>query len=482
MPLFRPLNASTRRGDAGGRLAPVLIAAMMVPCHAGEDEAPMLMAQRWQEPLQGLSFLPPADAVQYPWPDTTSRTLFRTRRGFSIAVSIRRRRSDTSSEPRTSIIVSPGEEMATDRYHFEIHTGLEEITLERVEEMALNTMEVLDATCVFRDRADLTPRDVPAAALYFHVRQPRHTLARRKNHEAPWMLGLAFAPLRKDTFVVFKLQADTDRYPQARRVFEAVVTSLQVENPGVLERRRGRMVERGDIWVQMLGSEQIRPHLNPLRWLRLRRGDSDVGWVRVREQETDELGMQGVGILTDTHLISNDRTFDSVEECFASYDGKYEIWSRRMTVRPHDAAGRVAPTSTIATMNETGTRSGDVIQIHRNGPEGVEAFSWNRPEQAYLPQAIMRLMRRMLPHDQPNDVAFYSYHPNARAMLLRTVHVTPGTDGAYTVTTRPGPDHPDDVTRFDAKGLLQRRDLHGNVALVATDEEELRRLWNLPDR
>ena len=435
---------------------------------------------RWHDRMQGISFIPPAGLVEHAWPDPVTRTTFLDRNGDSISLSIRHRQDVETETEHTPILISPMEEKATDRFHFKIQTDTDELTLDRVEQIALAAMELRDVNCIMLDRADLTPRDVPASALYFKMGEPLFALTEQEKLASAWILGFAFAPVRDDTFAVFQLRADTENFPASRERFEAMVSSLQVDDPALLARRRHEMIQRGDLWVEMLDVEQIRHCLRAVQWYRLQRRNKDIGWVRVQEQETQEMGLPGFGVRTNTHLTSNGRTFDGTEQCFASFDGEYEIWSRRMTVRP--ASGGADTDTTIATMNETGTRSGDVIQVSRKGPEGVEPFSWRRPHTAYLSQASMRIMRRLLPHKRRTDMAFYAYHPNAVSILLRTAHVEPDETGGFTVITRPGPGHPDDVSTFDGEGTFLRRDMHGEVSLVETTEGELKKLWNLLPR
>ncbi len=474
-------EATKRRSDVGCAKLALTLLMLLVWCAVAAASEQMLDTELFELSSYGLSVRPPIGAAQQRWPNSTVHARFLGGDGYTIDLFVRSRldpQENVGDLGPIGVQAYPKK----DRFNITLNAGGELLTVARVETITQKVIAAADPNAVMFDRSGLEPDGRAATAMYFKLSPTKFSVTPQEKRAEPWVLGLAFMELQPETFVVLRLQVDEVKYDHTRPLFEAMVESLRIEDPGQVAARRKTMLERGELWLELLEEPRRRSALVAEQWLRLRQRNVDIGYMQIRQRQTTEMDMPGMGVVTLATVMRGDRVYDSESRFFASDDGHHEIWSIKMALRP---LGPGAPTQAppkgahVATWMETGYRSHAVIEVKRESPEGITTRQWPRPPKAYLSQMDWHLAGAMMPHNARQDMAFYAYHPNTGRIMLRTVTVLPAGDGSYRVVTKPGPDHPQDTTYYDAQGRFLRRQLHGGTVVRPTTPEELRVVWNL---
>jgi hypothetical protein len=448
---------------------------MLGAATATADDA-LLDVTPWQSQAYGLSLRPPLGCVHVPWPNSQVRARFVGGAGYSIDLSIRKRR-DPDDEPLDgSAFIEALRQMATDQFQWELRRGDGPITLERVETICQQTVQVLDPSAVMLDRRAIQANGREAVAIYFRLSAAAGGLDRNQDRTTHWILGQAFLRLQDETFVVLRLDAPDGVFERVRPAFEAMVASLRVESPNTIAARRKQWLERGRIWQQMIDPKELLGSAAPEQFLRITRQGTDIGFMRVRQRAAQEMNMQGMGIEILARVKRPGQIYESQTRTFLSDDLEHEIWSIATYLRSITADGKPAPKTTTAWV-ETGIRSGKKMDVKREGPTGIRRRNWVPPEEGYLSQVMLHLVEPLLPHRQREKMAFYAYHADTGRIALRTLEVLPGRDGSYRVRSRPNLDHPEAVSHYDAQGKFLKRELYGGLLVEPTTVGRLRLIW-----
>ena len=455
-------------------VATILVATTSQSARGSET---MLATDRWQDMAYGLSLRPPIGSVHTPWPTGNIRMRFGGSGGYTVDLFIRTKRERDDEAIGTSSLIVALDETSTDRFTWQISGGDGDVTLERVETIAQKAMEVADPTAVMIDRKDLNPGGRPASVIYFKL-SPTRTLS-QQTPAGDWVIGQAFMPLKRNTFAVLRLQVDHDQFANIRPVFEAMVHSIQLENRQTLQDQREEWINRGRMWLELLDHDRLHHRITAEQYFRIRREDADIGYMLVRQRETREMELPGLGIEIVASVNRGRKVYDSQTRMFLSHDGHHEIWSIQMWSRAMGPAGQPVAATHLDKMarQETGVRSHDMIEIKRDGPMGPTTRSWKRPPRAYLSQVELQLMGPLLPHRHRQRMAFYGYHPDTGRITMRTVNIVPAGDGSYRAYSRASLDHPDDVSTYDRDGRLIRRNLPGGIVIEPATPQKMKSIW-----
>lgn len=304
----------------------------------------------------------------------------------------------------------------------------------------------------------------PGAVLYFRVPQA-------DGHDA--LVAQALIHFAKKRIAVIDLKTPFKRREDFRPMFEAVLDTVKIVDPDVLNQRREAALERGRQWRRGLTLEQIHEALREEYYYRLIESGKDIGYIHVREYQTHAKGKPGVAIDVRSWIHLDKWTIHSVAHYFLSDDATRELWTIKTTRWPRGAS---SSSTRSRTFTETGVRAGDRITVTIAGPAGHQVHKYTKPEVSYLSQVEARLMPRLLPVNHPATYAFYWYNSSKGAVTLRTDRVTPMLTG-YTITTRPTPNAPAQTSAYTGDGRLREKRLPGDRKLIPADEQMIRKLW-----
>ncbi len=408
-----------------------------------ESESPP--GPRWREHSHGVSFLIPggAQTIDRPADDAMVR------------------------------LVVPG----TGAIDVFIKRSAVDMQLNAIVSEAIHQLGAVRPSATILDQPRLSAGKRSVAAVFFRIPDAKN---------GPWVMGQAFLPLDARSFVMFRLEANPQQYATAREIFEALIRSVEVEDPGVVNRRRTEALARGEGWRERITFEQMIAVLTPQRWYRIIDDRDDVGYMRIAERKTEQIGLEGIEIETQVRVFAAGTVYDATSTFFASEDGTQEVWSIRTTARPHPTAvGQPAapPNQSgrgqgAVSWAETGVRSNDRITVNRETPSGVRDVHWRTPPTAYLNLVQSMLIDRLLPRDSPLPLGFYAYHPDAKKVTYQTAWVTPQPVG-YAVNLRPDPQRKAHVSRYTPAGAQIDRVIPGGRVFVPTTRERLALTWNL---
>lgn len=467
---------SARRRHPAAAWVPALV---LIATSAGgvRGSEKMLATDRWQDLAYGLSIRPPIGAIKTPWPIGTIRMRFLGSGGYTIDLFVRSKRERNKDAIDPSAFIVAHTDTVVDEFHWQINTGEGDVTLERVETIAQKAMELVDPTAVMIDRTDLKPDGRAASVVYFKL-SPRGTSSQKKT-VGDWVLGQAFMELKRNTFVVLRLQVDHAVFQNIRPIFEAMVRSIRLEDRRQLGIRRKQWIDRGRMWLELLDRKRLHQPAQTEQYFRIKRDKTDIGYIRLRRRDAREMQMPGIGIEIVASVNRSDKVYESQTQMFLSTDGEHEIWSIKTQARPLGPAGRAVAASGQGEMarQETGVRSRDMIEITRDGPMGPMTRSWSRPPHAYISQVELQLIEPLLPRRQRQRMAFYAYHPDTGRVTMHTIRIVPTRDGTYQVYSRASLDHPDVISTYGPDGNLIHRNLPGGIVVEPATPQQIKRIW-----
>ena len=76
-------------------------------------------------------------------------------------------------------------------------------------------------------------------------------------------MGQAFVLLNPKTLVMLQLEVDQKRFDQTRKVFEAVVNSLDARDPAELDKQRAQQIENGKALLESITPQAMHKAIKP---------------------------------------------------------------------------------------------------------------------------------------------------------------------------------------------------------------------------
>ncbi|MFW6060449.1 MAG: hypothetical protein ACODAQ_09715, partial [Phycisphaeraceae bacterium] len=204
-----------------------------------QDEAMPLAEHRWSEQAYGLSLQPPAEARPVERPNSGGLVRFIVGETLNIRVDIEN--TLDQHEPETQ----------NDRPEPEspfIRRNDSEVKLENVKSWALRQVAFANpnARLLEDELTEVVGR--PAARIVFKV-LPKDRPA--------WILAQVFMKIDPYTVVRFELQADADDQARALATFDAMLETIEVEDPRKLNERRAQWIEAGQAWFTSLDRSRL---------------------------------------------------------------------------------------------------------------------------------------------------------------------------------------------------------------------------------
>ena len=294
-----------------------------------------------------------------------------------------------------------------------------------------------------------------------------------------WVMGQTFIQLDPRTFVMLKLETDHRHFPEVQKIYEAVVHSVEVQNPKELDQQRAQQIGNGQAWLKQLTPARLHQNIRPEEWLRIVENNRDIGYMCIKNKTDASMGLSGVRVDIQTRLFLGKNIYDSTSNFFASDDGMQEFWSIRTTMRPIKPAlaQKTNAPPNINSWAETGVRSHDKITVSLERPSGIEKFEWQQPPQGYLSQIKVHLLDRLLGYQESPTMGFYAYHPNSQKIVYRTTTVQTAPDGTVAIHARPSPEQDEFITYYSPDGQFIKRLLPGGRLILPATKKELAVKW-----
>lgn len=426
---------------------------------AAPESGPDLMLlsnERWSEHSYGISLRPPlgCNLVERTSDDAVLRILGDA--GYRISVYVRK-----SPERPT----------------------LEQLLAKLMGQFAVDQMN----STILVDPKETRIAQVRGLVTYIKVVDPK-----RKD----WVMGFAVLQLNPGAYVMFQLESPMTWFQGSRAIFEAVLASMELVNPFDMNEAREAAVARSIEWRSTLKPVDLQQAVIAHQWLRILQNDKEVGYMHVAQKQDRE--MQSTGIRVDVEAMiqmDKDFTYTTTGRYFVSDSNSMEIWSTQTVGRRTLAPGETPKPDDVRTVSETGVRDKHNIEINRaTTAANRKQLKWDlskrntegafeakhRMDQAYLSQVDLHLLPRLLPRKNTEPMGFYAYYPNTGKLAYRTERVAVEPDGSFKIYSRPSPEQPEQMTQYNAAGVLVKRALPGGQVLIPTSKAEIAAKWKLP--
>lgn len=412
-----------------------VITVLIPSVHA---DVTLLGTKRWQEHSHGISLLPPLG----------SRLI-----------------SQTADDAITRIVGDTGYTINMYIKKSSVDLGIQTITPK-----AIHQLGTLYPSAIILHQDTLHLHGRPGVVIYFKIPDKKR---------GDWVMGQAFIQLDPRTFVMLKLEVDNQRFQEARKIYEAVIHSVEMQDPEELDQLRAQQISNGEAWLKQLTPARIHQAIRPDEWLRIVENNQDIGYMCIKNKTDTSMGLPGVRVDIQTRFFLGKNIYDSTSNFFASDDGTQEFWSVRTTVRPIKPA-LAQKTNAPANVNswaETGVRSNNKITVSLERPSGIEKNEWQQPPQGYLSQIKVHLLDRLLGNQDSQVMGFYTYHPNSQKIVYRTTSVQTAPDGTIAIHARPSPEQDEYVTYYNPDGRFIKRVLPGGRSILPATQKELAVKW-----
>ena len=410
---------------------------LITPVHA---DTTLLGTKRWREHSHGVSLLPPLG----------SRLI-----------------SQTADDAITRIVGDTGYSI-----NLYIKKSSVDLAIQSLIPKAIHQLGSVYPSAIILQQNALHLRGRPGAVIYFKIPDKKR---------GDWVMGQAFIQLDPRTFVMLKLEADHQRFQEVQEVYEAVVHSVEVQDPKELDQQRAQQISNGQAWLKQLTPARLRQTIRPEEWLRIVENNQDIGYMCIKNKTDASMGLPGVRIDIQTRIFLGPNIYDSTSNFFASDDGTQEFWSIRTTARPTQPAlakkNNVPPN--INSWAETGVRSNNKITVSLERPSGVEKHEWQQPPQGYLSQIKVHLLERLVGNQEHEAMGFYAYHPNSQKIVYRTASVQTTPEGTIAIHARPSPEQDEYITYYSPDGKFIKRLLPGGRSILPATKKELAVKWRL---
>lgn len=388
-------------------------------------------------------------------------------------------------------------------------TGLQRLALDNIA-VAQPTARVLQqrSDLVIGDTKNPKPGSIHTAGLaYFFIPAVKATA---KAPAIPDMtLGEAYMRIDGTLFVHLRMETQYSKFAENRKIFEAMLRTLRVEDPTDLKARRLAAAKAGEEWRDKITFNEVKSVIVPEQFYRVVDKDKDVGWMQVTQKVgTDpSLKLAGASVHVRFRFESLDASYDTVSDFFVSDDLRLETWlieTVAMSKTPTDKKARGTPASQRQKWSETGKRDMEreggrekhKITVVRKSPLGeTKTFNWDLPmrdseaskdkaepvkfyPRPYVSQVELYLLDNLIPRRKPMEISYYAYSPNIGKLAFRTERVTVDKNGGAKVYSAPAPDQAEQVSVFDTNGRLVRRELPGGQQLIPSTEAEIKSKWS----
>ena len=416
------------------RVLALLIVSLMSGQIRGDDT---LLGKRWREHSYGVSLRPPLGSRLVSQTADDAIVRFYGDSGYTVLVYIKK-------------------------------SGVE-LTLRDLIPKAIHQLGGVFPSAVILDQKRFEAAGRPGVVIYFRIPDVKR---------GPWVMAQAFVQLEPRAFVMLQMETDLKHYQPTRKLYEAVLDSVEVQDPQELDRLRTEQIGRGAEWLATINPKRLQNAIRPRQWFRIVDAGADIGYMQIAQETAAEMGQPGLRVTIQSRIILGPKAYDSLSTFFESNNGESELWSIRTTVRPAAAARRNARKGT-ASWAETGVRSQDKITVSLEKPTGIEKTQWNRPPTGYLSQVKVHMLEQLQTPGDQRDMGFYAYYPNARKVVYRSTRSEPGQDGTYKIYSRSSPEQDEQVTVYRPDGTLLKRTLPGGREILPAKAHDLRIKWKL---
>jgi len=392
-----------------------------------------LLGDRWQEHSYGVSLRPPLGTRLVSQTGDDAIVRFYGPDGYAVRVYIKKSSTD--------------------------------LTISDLVTKAIHQLGTAQPSAIILEQKPLNPAGRSGAAIYFKIPDPKR---------GPWVMGQAFVQINARTFVMLQLEATLKIFPSSRSIFEAVIDTLDVQDPKELDRQRATQIQAGQDWYQSITPARRRAVLRPHTWLRIVEQDTDIGYMHITQKPDTQMGLPGIRVDIWSRIQIQTQTYDSVSNFFVSNDNTHEFWSVRTTLR--SPKKRFGPTA-APSWSETGVRSNEDITISLERPTGINEYKWKKPPEGYLSQAEIHMFEQLLTHKTSKEMGFYTYYPNTQKIVYRTTRAQAHPDGTLTIHTRPSPQQEEHISHYTPKGDFIKRVLPGGRLLLPASKQQIKAKW-----
>lgn len=442
-------------------LPPALPAAAAIGAVSAQQQDALLAVDRWSEEAFGISLRPPLGATLHQATIDDAMLRVAGPEGYSIEVYLRKVepgeqfiQMQGGEAARSQVFRRPGQEPPAEPVQLDIDT---------VVTMGLRQVQVAHPTATLMDRDNAPLAGLPAATLYFRLKDADSGLS--------YILSHAYVLVDHDNFIMVRSLFESAREKTARPILEAVLASMRIEDPQQRDAQRRAAIAAGQAVRGGFNFQQLANALPQEQWYRLLKDKRDIGHLKITRRQDKQMGFTGLTVTVQAHAQLGGQAVDSLSEMFLAENGQHELWSTKTTSRTQAATPGGVPQD--MTVVETGVRSGNVITVTREDRGQKKSYEWQTPAEGYLSQAELYLLPSLLPRQAQAVYGFYAYYPSDGQITYRTVTVQPAGRGGHQVVIQPSPNSPRETVVFDAGGTMVERQLPGDQRIVPSTRRQI---------
>jgi hypothetical protein len=300
----------------------------------------------------------------------------------------------------------------------------------------------------------------------------------------PWSLFEAVVRVSGREFFRISLKVPRADESTAKMLFEVVVDSFRMVRSEVTSEILEAALERGRKLLARVPSANLGEVLDAESHFLVRRGGRDVGYAHIREYEETRDGTKGVRVTERGWMFFPDDSYQYVKnDYFVSDDLKSGMFEMRLRIVTPETEGR--PLAVVDQL-ERGIREHDKLILSYTDQLGDTSLTNDVLEvtDTYMPIALLRMLGRIAPLDEPELYAFSSYNSTRKGLVLRTYRVlgrsgsaTGGSGStAYKVEDSEGMVPPVSEIFLDDRGFV-RKIVAGGDTVLRTTADQVRLLF-----
>jgi hypothetical protein len=305
----------------------------------------------------------------------------------------------------------------------------------------------------------------------------------------------------------------SDEERDAAKTFMAIVDSVKiVDRSEVIRDQRERLYATRFLFFANLTPNRVRNALRGEQWFRIVKDGKELGYSYVVEEEAEKNKRPGVTIGVRSRVVENGEQTDAESFYFVAFDRSYEEWSTVSQV--NGGKGGPRNMTEVGVSNKTERNVLDVdaqrqglrdpkdksnpptlpemdydLTVAYSGRQSTPPVEQKLPV-FYLPQAMIHLLPRLVPLNEPKGYLFGVYVSDVRAVMREYLDVE--REGNYLFDGK--------VIRAvpvkDRIGLTGQPTIHymsrdgkylgsvnesAHMLIVPTDAATLEKLWAKPD-